>query len=93
MISKHNRRDGYWKYYHLAHTQERDFLVNHIVNEKSSPNSTKEEQEWKVHSKAKIYCICIVMVVFGWTYRDTENNIPSLNLPWSEPVPDYTTIA
>jgi hypothetical protein len=33
------------------------------------------------------------MVVFGWTYRDTENNIPSLNLPWSEPVPDHTTIA
>jgi hypothetical protein len=33
------------------------------------------------------------MVVFGWMYCDTENNIPSLNLPWNEPVPDHTTIA
>jgi hypothetical protein len=40
-----------------------------------------------------MYYICIVMVVFGWTDCDTENNIPSLNLPWSEPVPDHTTIA
>jgi hypothetical protein len=44
-ISKHNRRDEYWKYYHLAHTQERDFLVNQMVNEKSSPDSTRARVE------------------------------------------------
>ena len=39
-------------------------------------------------------CICILMVVFGLTYRDMQNTVPSLNLPWNnEPYPDHTWIA
>ena len=98
MISKHKRRDGYWQYYHLAHTQERDFLVNHIVslvNENPPPIQQKKSKSGRkpIHSKAKMYCICILMVAFGLTYRDMQNIIPSLNLPWNEPTPDHTTIA
>lgn len=35
------------------------------------------------------------MVVFGLTYRDMQNTVPSLNLPWNndEPYPDHTWIA
>ena len=35
------------------------------------------------------------MVIFGLTYRDMQNTVPSLNLPWNndEPYPDHTWIA
>ncbi|MFN3655593.1 MAG: transposase [Candidatus Nitrosotenuis sp.] len=97
-MPEHMRRDGYWKYYHLAHTQERDFLVHHIVslvNQNLPAGSKKKSHAGRrpIHSKAKMYCICIIMVAFGLTYRDAQNIIPSLNLPWSEPTPDHTTIA
>jgi hypothetical protein len=49
-----------------------------------------------VHSWEKlVVCICILMVVFGLTYRDMQNAVPSLNLPWNndEPYPDHTWIA
>ena len=48
-----------------------------------------------VHSWEKLVCICILMVVFGLTYRDMQNTVPSLNLPWNndEPYPDHTWIA
>ena len=40
-------------------------------------------------------CICILMVIFGLAYRDMQNTVPSLNLPWNndEPYPDHTWIA
>lgn len=103
-MSNHKRRDGYWKYYHLAHTQERSFLVDNIVSlvsenlppasQKKKKNKTRVGRK-QIHSRAKMYCICIIMVALGLTYRDTQNIIPSLNLPWNdnEPVPDHTTIA
>ncbi|MEM3097870.1 MAG: hypothetical protein QXU32_04035 [Nitrososphaerales archaeon] len=31
-MSEHNRREGYWKYYHLAHTLEKDAVVSNIVS-------------------------------------------------------------
>lgn len=97
-MDKHKRRDGYWKYYHLAHTQERDFPINHIVslvNENIPTASKKKSKRGRkpIHSRAKMYCICIIMVALGLTYRDTQNIIPSLDLPWNEPAPDHTTIA
>jgi hypothetical protein len=34
------------------------------------------------------------MVAFGSTYRDVQNIVPSLNLPWNnEPYPDHTWIS
>jgi hypothetical protein len=97
-MSNHKRRDGYRQYCHLAHTQERGFLVNHIVslvNENPPPVQKKKSRHGRkpVYSKAKMYCICIIMVAFGLTYRDTQNIIISLNLPWDEPTPDHTTIS
>jgi hypothetical protein len=46
-----------------------------------------------VHSWEKPVCICILMVVFGSTYRNIQNVVPSLNLPWNEPYPDHTWIS
>src|SRR2546423_869426 len=39
--------------------------------------------------------MCILMVVFDSTYRDIQNMVPSLNLPWNnnEPYPDHTWIS
>ena len=46
-----------------------------------------------IHSWEKLVCICILMVVFGSTYRNIQNVVPSLNLPWNEPYPDHTWIS
>jgi hypothetical protein len=46
-----------------------------------------------VHSWEKLVCICILMVVFGSTYRNIQNVVPSLNLLWNEPYPDHTWIS
>ena len=32
-----------------------------------------------IHSWEKLVCICILMVVFGSTYRNIQNLVPSLN--------------
>ncbi len=32
------------------------------------------------------------MVVMGYTFRDVQNMVPKLDLPWEEPYPDHTTI-
>ncbi len=100
---KHKRKDGYWLYYHLAHTVERDTVIGNIVylvKENPPPcsknvSSSSRRGRKPVHSWEKLVCICILMVVFGLTYRDMQNAVPSLNLPWNndEPYPDHTWIA
>ena len=107
MSIKHKRKDGYWLYYyHLAHTVERDTVIGNIVylvkenppplcsKNVSSSNSRRRGRK-PVHSWEKLVCICILMVIFGLTYRDMQNAVPSLNLPWNnyEPYPDHTWIA
>ena len=32
------------------------------------------------------------MIVMGYTFRDMQNYVPKLNLPWDEPYPDHSTI-
>ncbi len=96
-MSDHNRRDGYWKYYHLAHTLEKDAVVRNIValvKENPPPRQKKSNRGRKpVHSWEKMICICILMVIFNLTYRDMQNDVPSLKLPWNEPYPDHSWIA
>ena len=99
MSTKHKRKDGYWPYYHLAHTLERDAIIKNIaslVNENPPPRPKKKSTRGKkpVHSWKKLVCICILMVVFGLTSRDMQNMVPSLNLPWQdEYYPDHTWIS
>lgn len=105
MSIKHKRKDGYWLYYHLAHTVERDTVIGNIVylvKENPPPlpcskNVSRSSNRGRkpVHSWEKLVCICILMVIFGLTYRDMQNAVPSLNLPWNndEPYPDHTWIA
>lgn len=96
-MSKHNRRDGYWKYYHLAHTLEKNPIVSNIVSlvkENPPPRQKKSNRGRKqVHSWEKMVCICILMVIFNKTYKDMQNEVPSPKLPWNEPYPDHTWIA
>ena len=94
-------------YYHLAHTLERDTVIGNIVYlvkenppplpcSKNVSSSSNRRGRKPVHSWEKLVCICILMVVFGLTYRDMQNTVPSLNLPWNnddEPYPDHTWIA
>jgi hypothetical protein len=99
LSKEHRRREGYWKYYHLAHTQERDSIVRNIVslvkenNPPVKPKRTKRGRK-PVHSWDKLVCICIIMVILGSTFRDMQNDVPTLNLPWNqhEPYPDHSTI-
>ena len=105
MSIKHKRKDGYWLYYHLAHTLERNTVIGNIVYlvKENSPlscsknvsNSSNRGRK-SVHSWEKLVCICILMVIFGLTYREMQNTVPSLNLSWNnddEPYPDHTWIA
>ncbi len=96
-MSKHNRRDGYWQYYHLAHTQEKDAIIRNIVDlvkENPPPRARKSSKGKKpVHSWEKMVCICILTVIFGLPFRKMENELPYLNLPWNEPYPDHSWIA
>ena len=104
--TKHKRKDSYWLYYHLAHTLERDTVIENIVylvkenpppacSKNASSSSSSRRGRKPVHSWEKLVCICILMVIFGLTYRDMQNTVPSLNLPWNndEPYPDHTWIA
>ena len=93
----------FWLYYHLAHTVESDKVIGNIVylvkenpplcSKNVSSNSRRGRKP--VHSWEKLVCICILMVIFGLSYRDMQNAVPSLNLPWNndEPYPDHTWIA
>jgi hypothetical protein len=96
-MSDHNRRDSYWKYYHQAHTLEKDAIVNNIVaivKENPPPAKKKSNRGRKPkHSWEKMVCIGILMVIFNLTYRKMQNEVPSLKLPWNEPYPDHTWIA
>jgi hypothetical protein len=66
-----------------------------LVKENPHPYSKKSTRGRKpIHSWDKLVSICILMVVFGLTYRDMQNIVPSLNLPWiNEPNPDHTWIS
>ena len=96
MTCKHKRKDGYWLCYHLAHTLERDMIIKNIVslvkeNPPSRPKNKSNRGRKPIHSWEKLVCICILMVVFGSTYRDIQNIVMSLNLPWNnnEPYPNH----
>ena len=96
-MGKHHRRDGYWKSYHLAHTRELDAIAGGIVSlvkESKPPVQYKKTRRGRkpVHSREKLVCICLLMIVMGYTFRDMQNYVPKLNLPWDEPYPDHSTI-
>ncbi len=96
MSKKHQRRDGYWRVYHLAHTRELDSLVRDIVGlvKESKPVKPKRIRRGRTpfHSWEKLVAICLIMVVVGYTFRDMQNEVPKLKLPWKEPYPDHVTI-
>ena len=73
-------------------------LIKNIVslvkeNPPARPKKKSISGKKPVHSWEKLVCICILMVVFGSTYRNIQNVVPSLNLPWNEPYPDHTWIS
>ena len=74
-------------------------IIKNIVslvkeNPPARPKKKSNRGRKPVHSWEKLVCICILMVVFGSTYRDIQNTAPSLNLPWNnEPYPDHTWIS
>ena len=96
-MAKHHRRDGYWKVYHQAHTHELDALVDGIVSlvKESKPTcKVKRTRRGRrpVHSWEKLVSVCLLMIVLGYTFRDMQNEVPKLDLPWNEPYPDHSTI-
>ena len=98
LLAKHYRREGYWRQYHLAHTLELDSLTSslvRLVKENEPPAKAKKTTgrgRKPIHSWQKLACICLLMVVMGYTLRDMQNQVPRLSLPWDEPYPDHSTI-
>ena len=73
-------------------------LIKNIVslvkeNPPTCPKKKSTRGKKPVHSWEKLVCICILMVALGSTYRNIQNVVPSLNLPWNEPCPDHTWIS
>lgn len=98
-MSKHNRRKGYWRQYHLAHTLELDALVGGIVSLVKGigpPCKIRRTRRGRppVHSPEKLVTLCLLAVVLGLTFRDMQCLAPWLRgLPWQdEPYPDHSTI-
>jgi hypothetical protein len=85
-VKKHHRRDDYWKVYRLPQTLELDSLVKDIVQlvkENSPPVKVKLSRRGKpIHSWEKM--VYILMVILGLTFRDMQNMVPWLGLPWDE---------
>jgi hypothetical protein len=96
LFKVHRRRGGYWRVYHLAHTLEVDSLVRDIVVlVKECCPSVRVRLSGRgrrpVHSWEKMVCICLLMVILGLSFRDMQNMVPRLGLPWYEPYPDHST--
>ena len=100
---QHNRRKGYWRQYHLAHTLELDALVGGIVSlvKESGPPDERKRTTRRgrgrppVHSREKLVVLCLLTVILGLTFRDMQCLAPWLlrGLPWEgEPYPDHSTI-
>ena len=96
---KIKRRKGYWKYYHQAHSRTLEFLVRVVVFlldvevPRLQERDRKRRGPKRKHSRQKMDCVCILMIILGLTTREIENLIPYLRLPWDEPTPDHTTIS
>jgi hypothetical protein len=85
-LTTHRRREGYWRVYHLACIRERDELVRDIVtlvkeNEPPARQRRTKRGRKRVHSWQKLVCICLLMVILGYTFRGMQNEIASMNLP------------
>jgi hypothetical protein len=99
-MSNHNRRGGYWRQYHLAHTLELDALVDGIVSlvkESGLPDEYKRSRRGRgrrlIHSREKLVVLCVLTVILGCTFREMQRLVPRLGLPWKEePSPDHSTI-
>jgi hypothetical protein len=68
-----------------------------LVSQNKPPVKPKRTKRGRkpVHSWEKLVCICsIIMVILGSTFRDMQNDVPTLNIPWNqyEPYPDHSTI-
>jgi len=53
----------------------------------------KGEERGFIAGRSLYVCICLLMVILGYTFRSMQNEIASMNLPWyDEPYPDHSTI-
>lgn len=94
-MAKKNRRVGYWRYYHLAHSREFQRVLEAVislVDEAGKPWPKPGRGRPPVHSSVKMAVICLLTVVLDLSYRDMESLLPLLKLPWNEPTPDHSTI-
>ena len=94
-MAKKNRRVGYWRYYHLAHSREfqRDLeAVISLVEEAGEPWPKPRRGRPPVHSSLRMAFICLLMAALDPSYRDMESLLPFLKLPWNKPTPDHSTI-
>lgn len=92
---KHNRRNGYWRLYDLAHSKELPEVVDKLtglVDEAGDPWLKAGRGRRPVHSPRKMVVICVLTVVLGISYRNMETLLHLLRLLWQEPVPDHSTI-
>ena len=92
----HKRRKGYWKSYESARPNEManmEKVILYLLGENPGPTPAKKSNRGRppVHSKAKLDFACIMMLLCGYTYRDTEEYVRRAPHPWrDEPVPDHS---
>lgn len=93
--SKHKRRDRYWQLYDLACARELSAVISELtglVDQQGDPWPKSNRGRPLVHSPRKMAVICVLCVILGLSYRNMQSLLNMLKLPWSEPVPDHSTI-
>ena len=76
MSIKHKRKDGYWLYYHLAHTVERDTVIGNIVYlvKENPPLMFKEcraaEQQKRKKTSTLMGETCVYLYFDGYIWFD-----------------------
>ena len=94
-MAKKNRRVGYWRYYHLAHSRMFQRVLEAVISlveEASEPYPRLRRGRPPVHSSRKMAVICLLTVILDFSFRNMESLLPLLKFPWNEPTPDHSTI-
>ena len=97
-MTKHNRREEYWRFYDHAVVAEAGHLrrtLIRLIRESPCPRSEGSSRgRPPIHSKEKLDFACLwMMMAYNQTYRVTESDLEEIRtIFWDgEPVPDHTT--
>ena len=92
-MPKHNRREGYWKYYESARAREPKFVKEtlvELIRENPVPRKRSNRGHPLIHSKEKMDFACLWLITENGTFREIECEMESMRDVYDEPNPDHS---